>query len=120
MYTAEEDASSRTVSTEALLITAAIDVAEERFVATCNITGASLKADMDEFVLIVLHNEEIDSLIQANHKYKDYLKTLKNGKRVLYLELEKAMYGCLKSARLFWDHAVLQVWLVDNDIKWLK
>ena len=104
LYTAEEDASSPTVSTEALLITAAVDAAEERFVATCDITGAFLKADMDEFVLIVLHNEEIDALIQANQKYKEYVKTLNNGKRVLYLELEKAMYGCLKSARLFWDH----------------
>ena len=104
LFTAEEDETSPTVSTEALLITAAIDAAEERFVATCDITGAFLKTDMDEFVLIVLHNEEIDSLIQANHKYKDYVKTLKHRKRVLYLELEKAMYGCLKSARLFWDH----------------
>ena len=34
LYTAEEDASSLTVSTEALLITAAIDVAEQHFVAT--------------------------------------------------------------------------------------
>ena len=81
MYTAEEDVSSPTVSTEALLITAAIDAAEERFVATCDITGAFLKADMDEFVLIVLHNEEIDALIQANHKYKDYVKTLKKRKK---------------------------------------
>ena len=27
-----------------------------------------------------------------------------DGKEVLYLELIKAMYGCLKSARLFWEH----------------
>ena len=104
LYTAEEDASSPTVSTEALLLTAAIDAAEERFVATCDITGAFLKADMDDFVLIALYDKEIDALIQANEKYCKYIKTLKNGRRVLYLELIKAMYGCLKSARLFWDH----------------
>ena len=103
-YTAEEDASSPTASTEALLITAAIDAAEQRYVATCDITGAFLKADMDDFVLIVLHDKEIDALIQANKKYQSYIKVLPNGKCIIYLELVKAIYGCLKSARLFWDH----------------
>ena len=69
LYTAEEDASSPTVSTEALLITGAIDAAEERFIATCVITGAFLKAEIDDFVLIVLHENEIDALVQANAKY---------------------------------------------------
>ena len=103
-YTAEEDASSPTVSTEALLITAAIDAAEKRSVASCDITGAFLKADMDDFVLIVLYDKEIDALIQANDMYKKYIQILNNGKRILYLKLQKAMYGCLKSARRFWDH----------------
>ena len=104
MYTAEEDASSPTVSTEALLITVAIDAVEERFIATCDITGAFLKADMDDFVLIVLRDKEIDALLQVNPKYEAYVKELKNGMRIIYLELIKAMYGCLKSARLFWDN----------------
>ena len=43
-------------------------------------------------------------MVKANQKYQEYVETLKNGKRIIYLELEKAMYGCLKSARLFWDH----------------
>ena len=59
---------------------------------------------MDDFVLMVLYDREIDALIQANDKYKKYIKILNDGRRVLYLELEKVMYGCLKSARLFWDH----------------
>ena len=103
-YTAEEDASSPTVSTEALLLTAVIDAKEGREIATCDITGAFLKADMKDFVLIVLRNDEIDALIQANQKYKQYIKTLDKNRRVLYLQLSKAMYGYLKSARLFWEH----------------
>ena len=54
-YTAEEEATSPTVSTEALLLTAAIDASEGQSVTTCDITGAFLKAGMDEFVLISLH-----------------------------------------------------------------
>ena len=63
LYTAEEDASSPTLLTEALLITAAIDAAKQRSVATCDIIGAFLKAEMDDFVLIVLYDKEIDALI---------------------------------------------------------
>ena len=62
-YTAEEDASSPSVSTEALLLTAAIDAHERRFVATCDITGAFVKAEMDEFVLLILQGKEIDALV---------------------------------------------------------
>ena len=103
-YSAEEDASSPTVSTKALLLTAAIDAAESRFVATSDITGVFLKAKMDDFVLIASYDTEINAMIQANSKYTKYIKQLNNGKRVIYLQLLKAMYGCLKSARLFWDH----------------
>ena len=158
IYTNEEDASSPTVSTEGLLLTAAIDASENRYIATCDITGAYLKADMDEFVLIVLHDKEMDALVQANKIYTKHVHKYPNGKKVIYLQLNKAMYGCLKSARLFWEHlsnylakmgfvqnfynscvankliegnlctiawhiddlAVLQVWFVDNKIKWLK
>ena len=103
-YKVEEDATSPTVSTEALLLTAAIDSSEGRSVATFNITGAFLKAYMDEFVLISLHGEEIEVLVKANIKYEKFVHVTKSGKKVLYLELIKAMYGCLKSARFFWEH----------------
>ena len=102
-YTAEEDATSPTVSTEALLLTAAIDTSDGQLVATCDITGIFLEADMDEFVLISLHREEIDALVKANENYEKFVHINKNGKKVLCLELIKAMYGCLKSARLFWE-----------------
>ena len=49
LYTAEEDASLSTVSTEALLITTAIDAADERYIATCDITSAFLKDNMNDF-----------------------------------------------------------------------
>ena len=44
------------MSTDGLLLTAAIKEAEYRFVVTCNITGAFLKADMDDKVIIVLQD----------------------------------------------------------------
>ena len=73
IYTNKEDASSPTVSTEGLLLTAAINASKNRFVATCDITGAFLKADTDESVLIVLHDKEIEALVQANNNYAKYI-----------------------------------------------
>ena len=87
-----------------LLLTVAIDAHEGRFIATCDITIAFFKADMDEFVLLILQGKEIEALIQANPKYEKYIHTRQDGKKVLYLELNKTMYGCLKSTCLFWEH----------------
>ena len=71
---AEEDASSLIVSTKGLLLTTAIDMSKNRFTAICDITDAFLKTDMDEIILIVLHNNGINALIQVNTKYREYVK----------------------------------------------
>ena len=44
------------------------------------------------------------ALVQANHKYEEFIHIIKNGKRVMYQQVLQAMYGCLKSARLFQNH----------------
>lgn len=97
LYAAEEEASSPTISTEALLLIAASGVAEQQGVATCDINGAFYKADMDEFLLIALHDKEIQSLIQANKQYEKYVHKLPNGKQVIYLELINAIQTLLRS-----------------------
>ena len=87
LYIAEEDVSSLIVSTKGLLLTAAIDMSKNRFIAICDITFVFLKTDMEEIVLIVLHNDGINALIQANTKYREYVKKLDNSKYILYVEL---------------------------------
>ena len=66
------------ISTRSLPPTAAIDILERRFIATYGITRAFLKADMDEFVILILHGKEIDALLQANTNYKEYIHKLEN------------------------------------------
>ena len=51
-YIKKEDASSPTVSLEAIMLTMAIEAAEGREVATIDIPGAFLHADIDEDVLM--------------------------------------------------------------------
>ena len=57
---------------------------------------------MEDFVIVKLVGDEVDIICKLNSDYKRYV-TLENGKRVLYLQLIKALYGCLKSALLLYE-----------------
>ena len=79
----------------------AIDAAEERHIAIADVTGAFLKDDMDDFVIVELQEPAIKALLNINkNRYKDFV--IKNKKKnVPYIKLLKAMYGTLK-ALLLW------------------
>jgi hypothetical protein len=88
-----------TVSTDALMISLMIDAFEKRNVATANVY---LHADMDDFVLLKLTGNTVDIMCQANEKYKAFVN-IENNKKVLYLQLMKAFYGCVRSALLWYE-----------------
>jgi hypothetical protein len=69
MYTKEQTASP-TVSTDALMLSLMIDALEQRDVATADVTGAYLHADMDDFVVIKLTGDAVDIMCKANNKYE--------------------------------------------------
>jgi hypothetical protein len=101
-YIAKEDATSPTVSTEALLVSLIIDAFEGRDVATADVAGAYLHAKMDEFVIMKITNpHHIRIMCDIDPIYKEYI-TVENGKEVLYVQLLKALYGCIKSALLWY------------------
>ena len=82
-----------------------IDANEKRHVATCDIVGAYLHADMKEKVHMMIRDKMVDMLVAANKiKYSKHVHITKKGGNILYTLLGKALYGCLKSARLFWEH----------------
>jgi hypothetical protein len=86
-YTKEET-TSPTVSTDALMISLMIDAKERRDVATADVEGAYLHADMEDFVLLKLVGEAVDIICQVNPKYEKFV-VIENGKKVLYLQLLK-------------------------------
>ena len=94
------DISSPTVSTEAIFLTAVIDAAEERTVMTIDIDGAYLHADMTSEVIMEMDPITAALLVKCNEKYEEFLTS--EGK--LYVKLDKALYGCIESAKLFYDH----------------
>jgi hypothetical protein len=102
MTTNKEDASAPTVSIEAVMLSAVIDAMEGRDVATVDIPGAFMQADIDEVVHVKFEGEIAEMLVKLDPKlYRKYVRD-ENGKSVLYVELLKALYGTLKAALLFW------------------
>jgi hypothetical protein len=103
-YIPRDEVASPTVSIEALMISLAIDAKEGRQVATADVEGAYLHADMDETVIMKFEGDMVDYMVQANpEKYEKFVHTTANGKKVLYVELLKALYGCMKSALLWYN-----------------
>jgi hypothetical protein len=96
-----EDVSSPTVSTAATFLVAAIAAQEHRHVATLDIGGAYLNASMKEHeVLMRLDPKLAMILTKIRPDYKQFLD--KDG--TLVVQLDKALYGCVESARLWYDH----------------
>ena len=112
IYTSKEDASSPTVAIEALMLSCVIDAKEKRSVATVDIPGAFMQADMDDLVHMRLEGRMAELLVRCDPKlYRKYVR-IEGGKTVLYVELRKALYGTLKAALLFWEllSSTLEKW----------
>eukprot|EP00957_Ditylum_brightwellii_P085091 6469664-Ditylum_brightwellii.AAC.1 len=106
MYSKEE-AASPTVSSETVLLTSAIDAKEGRDVAMTNILVTYLNADMDKEVIMMMEGQLAKLMVQTVPEiYRQYLGIGKNNKPVLYIKLQKVLYGCLKSALLFYNKLV--------------
>jgi Reverse transcriptase (RNA-dependent DNA polymerase). len=101
MYTKEETASP-TVSTDAFFLTLIADALERRDVAMADVGGAYLNAEMIDEVIMKIKDEDLDLFCQLRPDYKEYI--VQEGKsRVLYVQLNKALYGCVKSALLWYN-----------------
>jgi hypothetical protein len=90
------------VSIEALMISCVIDAKEGRDVATADIPGAFMQAEMDEVVHMRLEGVMVDMLLELDcEKYEPHI-VVQHGKKTLYIQLMKALYGTLRAALLFW------------------
>jgi Reverse transcriptase (RNA-dependent DNA polymerase) len=63
-WTNKEDASSPTISTEAVFLTSIIDALENRDVAIFDVPGAFMQADMDEHVHVFFTGTMVDLLLK--------------------------------------------------------
>jgi hypothetical protein len=101
MYEKSQTASP-TVANDALMLTIMIDAKEARDVATCDVAGAYLKCKIYDYVLIRFEGESVDVLCNMNPLHKPFV-VFEHGKKVLYARLDKGIYGCVKSAMLWYN-----------------
>jgi Reverse transcriptase (RNA-dependent DNA polymerase) len=101
LWKTKEQTSSPTVRTHSLFLTAVIAALEGRKVVTVDIPGAFMQTDIDELIHVKLEDELVDVLLLVDNKYAEFV-THENGRRVLYVELQKALYGTLQASLLFW------------------
>ena len=101
VYKTKEETSSPTIHIESLFLSCMIDAMENRNVVTLDIPGAFMQADIDELIHVKLVGELADLLIKVDPSYSKFV-TYENGKKVIYTELDKALYGTMQAALLFW------------------
>ena len=98
-----DNGSSPTVSTTSVFIVAAIAAKENRAVATIDFPGAFLNSDMpsegDHVVFMRINKYLTNVLTNIDKSYQKYVNP--NGTCVV--KLKKALYGCVESAKLWYD-----------------
>ena len=98
-----------------------IDAKENREVMTCDIPGAFMQVDIDEQLFLKFDGDLVELLVQVEPTYQPYI-TYEGRQPVRYTELDKALYGMLQVALLFWQK--LSIFLtekhrfVQNEYDW--
>ena len=101
LYTKEQTASP-TVSQDAFFLTSMIDAIEGRKVAITDVKGAYLNARMKDEVIMKIIGPEVDLFCKLDPTLKSFV-TKEKGRKVLYTQLDKALYGCVQSALLWYE-----------------
>ena len=88
-YTSKEEASSPTVAIEAVMLSCVMDAMEHRDVATVDIPGAFMQADMEDVVHMKLEGKMAELLVRIDPQlYRRHIQ-LEKGRQVLYVELKE-------------------------------
>ena len=100
----DDDTSAPTAELSSVFSVAAIAACESRYVATCDIGGAFLNADMfkgsGRTVIVKLDPHITKMLTKLKPDYESFV----GDDGHLFVELDKAMYGCIESAKLWYEH----------------
>ncbi len=96
------DTSSPTAALSSILMLSAIAARESRHVVTADISGAYLNADMNEKqepVFVVLERKVAAIMCEMLPEYSNFV----NSRGCVVVELKKALYGCVQSAKLWYE-----------------
>ena len=91
------------------MLTSTINALEGRDVAVVDIPGAYLSAYMDNEVHVVFRGTIVEMMVMDDPALYRPFVSYETEKSVLYVRLQKALYGCLKSALFFYDNLVVNL-----------
>lgn len=97
-----EETHSPTVSLDAFMITLLVNALEGRDVTFADVPGEYLHAKMKDFVAMIITGEEVDILCELKPEWSEFVVGEGKNKR-LYVRLNKALYGCVQSALLWYE-----------------
>ena len=100
----KSDGSSPTVMADSMYLMGTIAAFEERAQGIMDAANAFLHADNDEDVLMILRVKLAELLVKVDPSmYREYVTTSKKGVSMLYVKLDKALYGMLRASLLFYN-----------------
>ncbi len=106
-----------TVALESIFITVAIDAKEHWKVVTIDIPGAFLHTNNEDCVIMKMVGTLAELMVKTNPKLYRKYAVIEKGRSVLYLRLQKALYGMMKSALLFYRKLVAKLHNMGFEIK---
>ena len=113
IYNVLSELSSSTLRNESIMILLAIALKENYRIISADIVGAYLNAKMKRDIYMKINRFETNILCQLNNDYKKFVNKDDN---CIYVKLIKALYGCIESAKLFYE--LLRDTLVSKFIHW--
>jgi hypothetical protein len=85
-----------------MFITSAVAASKRRHVRCYNVPSAFVNTDVDENVLMVLQGELAKIMVHIVPQiYRKHITLDKKGTPVLYVKLQKALYGLMRASLLF-------------------
>ena len=96
-----EDLSSPTAMTQSVYMVAAIAAKEGRHVVTCDIAGAYLNASLKEHDVYMKLDPTLTMILS---KIRPDYESYADADGTMMVKLDKALYGCVESAKLWYDH----------------
>lgn len=105
-YINKEDATSLTAMTESILLTATIEAEKGRDIMSADIPNAFVQTEIKHEqcknrITMKISEALVDMLMELDNTYESYV-TVENGKRILYVQVIRALYAMLVSSLLFY------------------
>ena len=99
-FMTDDDSSSPTATLSSIFTIASIAARDRRHIRTVDIAGAYLNADISDKGILMELDETVSAiLLSLDPSYKEFLRP--NG--TIVVELQKALYGCVESGKLWYD-----------------